>query len=122
MIIQTPEFEKNADIKNANGRIVEKKIKDGVPIVYLWSYGNQYPIAEIVNASYSHIEAVLGGANAVTAFANKINPSIIEIKAFLAPLSNDINTKDALISYHTYKPMVGMTSKTDPNSVTSYYE
>lgn len=90
--------------------------------VYLWSYSNQYPIAEIVNASYSDVEAALGGANSVMMFSIKINPSTSEIKTFLAPLSSNIKTKDALITYYTYKPLVGMTSKTDPNGLLTTYE
>ncbi|MEA4918881.1 hypothetical protein [Proteiniphilum sp.] len=121
-IIQVAEFLKETEIKNINGRIVEKKLKDDIPVVYLWSYSNEYPIAEIENASYSHVETALGGANAVAAFANKVSPSIGEIKTFLAPLSNNSNTKNALINYYTYKPLIGMTSKTEPNGITTFYE
>lgn len=94
---------------------------DQLRTIYLWSYANQYPIAEVINTTSSHVEAALGGSSAIIAFANKTNPTVAEIKSFLAPLSTNANTKKAQVTIYTYSPLVGVTSITDPNgSITSY--
>lgn len=99
-----------------------EKVDDGTKCVYLWSYNNMYPVVEIANVSYSDVEAVLGGAQNIAAFANKISPDISEIKTFINPLYTDSRTSKAMITYYTYQPLVGMASMTNPCGVTTYYE
>lgn len=113
---------KNQYTYNQHNNIIEITQRGNLVRSYLWSYKNEFPIVEIISAaSYSTIKEILGEYN-ISNFANKMNPSIDEIKAFLAPLSNNINTQDAMITIYTYKPLVGMTSTTDPRGVTTSYE
>lgn len=86
---------------------------------YIWSYNGQYPIAEIKNADYSTVQGLLGGANAVTLFSN-LNPTDTQLRTFLSPLS--ANLPNAQVTIFTYKPFVGISSKTDPKGMTSYYQ
>jgi YD repeat-containing protein len=41
---------------------------------------------------------------------------------FRNQLNNLRNIPGALVTTYTYKPLVGITSKTDPNGITTYYE
>jgi hypothetical protein len=86
---------------------------------YVWSYNGQYPIAEIRNADYTTVEGLLGGLNAVNTFSN-LNPTDGQLRAFLSPLST--NLPNAQVTIFTYKPFVGISSKTDPKGMTSYYQ
>jgi hypothetical protein len=86
---------------------------------YVWSYNGQYPIAEIRNADYTTVEGLLGGINAVNTFSN-LNPTDGQLRAFLSPLST--NLPNAQVTIFTYKPFVGISSKTDPKGMTSYYQ
>ena len=86
---------------------------------YLWSYRSLYPIAEIKNATYQDVISALGGEAVVLNFANRTHPSLDDIKNFLQPILADTRF---MVSYYSYQPMVGLTSKTDPNGITFYYE
>lgn len=99
----------------SNGRINEIINKDGTFVTYLWGYKNEYPIAEIKNATYSAVETQLGGATNVKNLAESTNPNMSTIDALRTALPN------ALVTTYTYKPLVGMTSMTDPRGVTTYY-
>lgn len=43
-------------------------------------------------------------------------------RTFNTSLRNDASLNDASITTYTYKPLVGITSETSPNGVTTYYE
>jgi hypothetical protein len=48
----TLETEVNYSKYDTKGNLLQKTGRDNVPVTYLWSYKNQYPIAEIRNATY----------------------------------------------------------------------
>lgn len=106
------------DTKNNLKEIIKDNAEKNV---YLWSYSNRYPVAEIHGATYAEVESALGAAT-ISAFAAKPNPTREEIKSFLAPLSSNAGTKGALTTCYSYKPLIGMETKTDPNGVVTKYE
>ncbi|MFD2286688.1 hypothetical protein GJU39_22365 [Pedobacter petrophilus] len=103
------------------GNLQEVSTKLGAKTVYLYSYNYQYPIAEIKNADYQSVETILGGPTNINNIA-AANPTNVEIVNWINLLRNSPNLKDAHISSYTYKPLVGMTSQTDPKGMTTYYE
>ncbi|MDR0828748.1 MAG: RHS repeat protein [Prevotellaceae bacterium] len=86
---------------------------DDKKIVCLWGYGKQYPVYELVNAEYSQL------ANVDLSILKLPNPTDDAIKAFAATLK--IAAPNAMITTCTYKPLVGVTSITDPRGVTTYF-
>lgn len=99
-----------------------KEIKDKQQVTaYLWSYSNKYPIAEITNISYSEIEKLIGLDNIKT-FARNVNPSKEEIEKFLSPILMLTHPNKPMVTYFTYDVLVGMTSKTNSQGITTYYE
>jgi YD repeat-containing protein len=93
--------------------IVEKREKDNIPTTYLWGYNSQYPIAEIKNTTYDQVKAVLGVDPEVLAASS--SPDISKVDALRTKFPS------ALITSYNYKPMVGMTSVTDPRGITTRY-
>lgn len=97
-------------------------LKDGTEnIVYLWSYGGQYLVAEIRNATLKEVNAVLDSVFGVT--------SVNELSTLVTPNGTALkngNLQRALpksqVTTYTYKPLMGVISSTDPAGLTTTYE
>ena len=89
--------------------------KTNITTSYLWSYGGQYPIAEIVNATLEDVEVELT-TDKILELQESYNPNMSLVNNLRDRLPNaDINTM-------TYEPLVGITSYTDAKGYTQYYE
>lgn len=88
--------------------------------VYLWGYNKRHPIGKIKNASYDEVKNILGQA-LIDRVANASIPASSDLNAI-----NDLRTnaalKNAQITTYTYRPLIGMTSQTDVNGRTTFYE
>lgn len=113
---------------------VEDKIT-GITTSYIWGYNEQYPIAKVINATYLEIESVIPALtlsdlnNGYKTVVSNPGPPLVtinlaltdsEVRNLLEPIRS--NLPNAQISTFTYKPLVGMTSQTDPNGQITYYE
>ena len=99
---------------DAKGNVLEHEGKDGVLKAYLWGYEGQYLVAQIENASYAAVSAL-------------VNQTILDNPADDAALRTELDKlraglPNALITTYTYTPEVGLTSETDPNNRTSFFE
>jgi hypothetical protein len=103
------------------GNLLEASQSYGSTTLYLWGYKSQYPIAEIKNANYSIIEGILGGASGISDISSAM-PTDAQVKVWADLLRTSSLLKDAHITSYTYKPLVGMTSMTDPKGMITYYE
>lgn len=95
---------------------------DGKEIVYIWSYRGLYPIAkiELLNDNYAHVESVVKSVFAVTdinILADQDIPGITRL--------TEKGLRDSLpmchVTTYTHKPLVGISSITDPAGRTTYY-
>jgi YD repeat-containing protein len=99
-----------------NGNVLEVSKAEDVHIVYVWGYNLMYPVAKIENASYDDIESL-------SAFGSDFSLGDGGLSdAQETALRTDESLSDALVSTFTYDPLIGMTSQTDPNGRTTYYE
>lgn len=108
------------DNYDTNGNPLDYSILKNTPISIVWGYGGQYPIAEIKNATYADVETVLSKAT-----IDALNlPTVTEATIITAmnKLRTDSRLAKSMVTSYTYKPLVGMTSKTDARGVTEYYE
>lgn len=108
------------DSNDIKGNIQQYTRLDGTKVTYLWSYSYQYPIAEIINASYSEVSAALSALGiTVASLATNSNPNettINKVRQLKTSLPN------ALVSVYTYKPLIGILTITDPSGIITYYE
>jgi YD repeat-containing protein len=90
---------------SANGNPLEVVDQSGMHTVYLWGYDDRYLIAEIKNATSSTVNTAL------RALSNNV-----EALRTYPSLAN------SMVTTWTYKPLVGVTSQTDPSGMTTYYD
>jgi YD repeat-containing protein len=87
----------------------------------IWGYQRTYPIAEIKDATYAEVVAVLGQA-VIDELAGSSPGTDAQVRQKLASLRTDTRLKQAQVTTYTYQPLVGMTSATDAAGQTTYYE
>ncbi len=97
----TPEYA--IDKYNKKGCVLQIRGKDNLPITYLWSYNGKYPVAEIKNASYSEVEAILTKSY-IENLENMITPDITKIN----DLRSNPALKNAQVNTYTYLPLIGL--------------
>ncbi len=112
-----------------NRNIIEEYDNSGVSKAYIWGYNESYPVAKIENASYSQIPASL-----ISLIQSQSNldydhcfsgDELCEedlLRIELEKLLTEQGLLNAMITTYTYDPLIGLTSQTDPNGVTTYYE
>lgn len=99
------------------GNILQQQKANDVQETYLWGYRNQYPVAKVVGSDYDTVKQFI------------INQGILNNPASDQQLRDELNRirgglagVKALVSTYTYSPLVGITSETDTNGKTTYYE
>jgi len=103
------------------GNPTELKEKERSSTVYLWGYGGQYPILEIKNATYAEVTTALTQAS-----IDNLNSSIqteATMEALIKSAADKLRTSlpKSMVTSYTYKPLVGMTSKTDARGIKETY-
>lgn len=96
-----------------NKNIKEITDKSNLTTTYLWGYNNQYPIAEIKNASYSQVSSAL--SKDPLKISAETSPDMSIVDGLRNKLTN------SMINTYVYKPLVGLTSATDQRGVTARY-
>lgn len=97
---------------------LEVKQENGIHIVYLWGYHNAYPVAKIENMEYSLIPSSL--ITAIQTASNNNNESAL--LTALTNLRNHSALTNAMVTTYTYKPLVGVTTITDPRGYKTTYQ
>jgi len=97
------------NINTSNGNVQQLRQENGIDVTYLWGYNGVYPIAKVEGASFAQILSVLG----IT------EQNIGSLTA--APANIRSLLPNAMVTTYTYKPLVGVSTITDPKGDTVYY-
>lgn len=103
------------------GNPLEVSKVDGTRIIYVWGYNDLHPIAKIIGHSYVGISTSLQDAIDAAKYAS-INDSESVLKEKLEDIRSHADLENAQVSTFTYKPLVGISSMTDPKGYTMTYE
>ncbi|MDR2936462.1 MAG: RHS repeat protein [Rikenellaceae bacterium] len=109
---------------DSSGNIRETVDREGTHTVYLWGYEYQHPVALIANATFEQVKTVLTEST-INTLADT-SPSDATLTSAFTSLRNASsltnNGATALVTGYTYKPLVGVTSATDPSGRVVHYE
>lgn len=89
------------------GNPLELKQESGIHICYIWGYNKTQPVAKLENIAYSAIPS-----SRIQAIENATNEA--SLITALDALRNDTALSNAMITTYTYKPLIGISSVTDP--------
>ncbi len=100
-----------------DGNLLDSSKPNGVHTSYIWGYDGQYLVAKVENATYAQVTAAGIGLNMTT-----INDPATE-----AALQTELNKirsglPDAQVTTYTYKPLVGVSTITDPKGYQVKYK
>jgi YD repeat-containing protein len=90
--------------------------RSGITTSILWGYNGQYPVAKIIGKSYMD---VINQSGINTTTLNGVTLTDAQMRTELAKLRQLTN---CLVTTYTYAPLVGITSQSDANNRTTYYE
>ncbi len=93
---------------NTNGNPLEIEQVGGIKIVYIWGYNKTQPIAKIENATYASIPS-----STITNLQNLSNTGT-EANLIAALNALRVSLPNAMITTYTYKPLIGISTVTDP--------
>jgi YD repeat-containing protein len=96
------------------GNLLEGVKKDGLPFVYIYGYSKTLVIAKIENSNYATISALLAASGLSIETINESHQAQL----------NELRTSlpNAMITTYTHKPLVGVSTITDPRGITVYYD
>ncbi|HEU4789548.1 MAG TPA: DUF5977 domain-containing protein, partial [Flavobacterium sp.] len=98
------------------GNIQQYTPENGTSVSIIWGYGKTQPIAKIENATYAQIASALGITPASLSTYTEANLTTIN------GLRSNVSLSNALITTYTHKPLIGVTTITDPKGFIAYYE
>lgn len=101
---------------DTRGNPIEIHNINGLYTTYLWGYNYQYPVVKIENAEYSFVMSQLN-----ILYSDLQTKTSEQLLSIFNTLRQKPEMSDKNVYSYTYDPLVGMTSETDPNGITTIY-
>ena len=100
---------------NDQGKLLQyRRQEDGLPVVILWSYNGEYPVAKIENAEFYQVVGALRLPEVEVEELPVIKLSSLQFLRDRLP--------NSMVYTYTIKPLVGITSVEDPNGIVVDYQ
>lgn len=110
------EIEGTIDFYDDKGNILQFTGKNGIISSIIWGYNYQYPVAQVVGATYANVIAQLTGGS-VAALQSMDGATL---RTELNQIRTNLTT--ASVTSYTYKHLKGVNTITDPNNKTNTYD
>ena len=101
------------------GNVLQYTKEGGTPVSMIWGYNKTLPVAKVENVAYNSIPV-----SYINSIQNESSNTGTE-KSLLSALNNfraSATALKAMLSTYTYKPLVGVSSITDPTGIITYYD
>jgi YD repeat-containing protein len=111
-------------IDNTNGNPLEVQQEHGMKTSYIYAYNSSQPVAKLENIGYANIPAnLITAIQSATDSPNSNEAQVIDALNALRT-STDANLQKAMITTYTYKPLIGISTITDPkgDKITYIYD
>ncbi|MBL7728530.1 MAG: hypothetical protein JNM68_12625, partial [Dinghuibacter sp.] len=102
---------------DAKGNILQTTDKAGIVTSYIWGYNGMYPVAQITGADHNTVIAFVNQA-----LINNPNTTDQQIRDELNLIRTGLAGTKAQVTTFTHEPLIGITSQTDANNRTVFYE
>lgn len=102
---------------DAYGNLQEQQKPGSVKECYIYGYNNQYLVAKIVGSDY-----ITAASFANMSILNNSATNDQQMRAELNKIRTGLAGTVAQVTTYTYKPLIGISSETDPNGRTITYE
>jgi YD repeat-containing protein len=101
------------------GNILSVSKEGDIKTSYIWGYKGVYPVAKIIGTDYSSAYNILTSTDKNTLNGN---PTDVQVRTIIKKIRDYYLTTNVMVYTYTYQPLVGMTSETDANGKTTYYQ
>jgi hypothetical protein len=98
-----------------SGNILEYVTRNGTHTTLLWSYNRQYPVMQIVNATYDQVSAASG---AVSSLGTKSTLTVSELRSLHTAISV---LPDVQVSAYAYDKWYGVSDIINPQGKLYHY-
>ncbi|MCV9387440.1 RHS repeat domain-containing protein [Reichenbachiella ulvae] len=111
--------------RDAGGNVTSQQMANNTVTSFIWGYNSKYPVAKVEGANYSEISSYASNIQSKSNLDDDTCQGTTgcdeaNLRAALNALRNGVS--GAMVTTYTYDPLVGMTSQTDSNGRTTYYE
>lgn len=109
------------------GNPLEVEDENGIRTCYIWGYNGTLLVAKIENLLYDMIPPPYTPSQSVKALTSSSGANLnleqleTQILSSLNRIRKHSNLRNSMMTSYTYKPLVGVTSVTDPQGVTTSY-
>lgn len=118
---------------DGDGNILQVSKADGMDITYIYGYNNTMPVAKIENATYIQVLSLVSNIQSKSNLDDDRTIDIVNTNGTKDYQGNEGQLRlklaglrallpNAMVKTYTYDPLIGITSMTDPNGYTVYYE
>lgn len=113
-------FRKSYEITHYDGfgNVISYIDEKGMPVVNIWGYDSTLLVAQIENATLGEVPQNLVSAVRTASDSG----SEADLLAVLATLRASTQLSNAFVTTQTYKPLVGVSTKTDPRGYRTTYQ
>jgi YD repeat-containing protein len=108
-----PKTQGTFDLYDNKGNVLQVTGKEGIKTSYLWGYKHKYVVAKVVGASFSDVMTKVDTGSIQT---------ITSDSALRSVLNNLRTLPNTLVTTITHKPLVAVSSETNPNNRTGFFE